>query len=119
MASEIERVARLAHEARQERVQAVYLLGMGGSSLCAEVLRSVFGVAEGHPELVVLDTTDELTITTAAARMDPARTWFIVASKSGGTVEVASLERYFRARVSTAVRTPPGRTRTAPLPFRW
>jgi glucose-6-phosphate isomerase len=109
MASEIERVARLAHEARQERVQAVYLLGMGGSSLCAEVLRSVFGVAEGHPELVVLDTTDELTITTAAARMDPARTWFIVASKSGGTVEVASLERYFRARVSTAVRTPPGR----------
>jgi glucose-6-phosphate isomerase len=109
MRPEIERVARLAHEARRERVTAVYLLGMGGSSLCAEVLRTVHGVADGHPDLVVLDTTDERTIATAAARMDPARTWFIVASKSGSTVEVASLERYFRERVAADVRTRPGR----------
>src|SRR5512145_925347 len=59
MAPELERVARLAEAARQERVQAVYLLGMGGSSLCAEVLRAVSGVADGYPELFVLDTTDE------------------------------------------------------------
>lgn len=109
MAPELERVARLAEAARQERVQAVYLLGMGGSSLCAEVLRAVYGVADGYPELFVLDTTDEETITAAAERMDPERTMFIVASKSGGTVEVASLERYFRARVSGAVQSRPGR----------
>lgn len=109
MQPELEKVTRLADAARQERVQAVYLLGMGGSSLCAEVLHSVYGVAEGYPELFVLDTTDEQTITAAAARMDAARTWFIVASKSGGTVEVASLERYFRARVSAAVPSHPGR----------
>ena len=109
MAGELERVARLAHAARGERVKAVYLLGMGGSSLCAEVLQSVYGVAEGSPELFVLDTTDEQTITAAAARIDPARTWFIVASKSGGTVEVASLERFFRAKIASAAGNKAGR----------
>ena len=109
MAGEVERVARLAHAARQERIQTVYLLGMGGSSLCAEVVRSVYGVREGYPELFVLDTTDEQTITEAAARMDPARTLFIVASKSGGTVEVVSLERYFRERVASVLGKHAGR----------
>jgi glucose-6-phosphate isomerase len=109
MSGEIERVARLAHQARQERIRAVYLLGMGGSSLCAEVIRSVFGVKEDYPELFVLDTTDEHAISAAAGRMDAARTWFIVASKSGGTVEVVSLERFFRDRVAADVTTPAGR----------
>src|SRR5690606_21291892 len=109
MAGEIERAERLAHQARQERVAAVYLLGMGGSSLCAEVLRSVYGVADGSPDLVVLDTTDEQPVTAAAGRLDPARTWFIVASKSGGTVEVLSLERYFRAHVSRTLGSRAGR----------
>jgi glucose-6-phosphate isomerase len=88
-------VTRLAEEARREGVRAVYLLGMGGSSLCAEVLKAVCGVADGHPDLHVLDTTDERTLTRTAASLTPDHTWFIVASKSGGTVEVASMERFF------------------------
>ena len=64
-------VAALGQAAREEQVESVYLLGMGGSSLCAEVLRSVYGVAPGFPQLFVLDTTDERTLTTAAARMTP------------------------------------------------
>ena len=95
LAAELPRVAALGQAAKDEGIRAVYLLGMGGSSLCAEVMRSVFGVAEGHPDLFVLDTTDELTITSAAARLDPRATLFLVASKSGGTVEVASMERFF------------------------
>ena len=86
---------KLGRTAAEEGIQHVYLLGMGGSSLCAEVLRSVLGMKDGSPDLFVLDTTDEQTITAAAGRMDPARTWFLVASKSGGTVEVSSMERYF------------------------
>ncbi len=103
MAPHLDRVAALGAAARREHVEAVYLLGMGGSSLCAEVLRSVHGVAPGHPDLFVLDTTDETTVTTAAGRLNPGRTWFIVASKSGGTVEVASLERYFWDRLSASL----------------
>jgi len=95
LAHELPRVAALGQAARDEGIRAVYLLGMGGSSLCAEVMRSVFGVADGHPDLYVLDTTDELTIASAAGRLDPRATLFLVASKSGGTVEVASMERFF------------------------
>ena len=109
MAPQLDRLAAVGAAAREERIEAVYLLGMGGSSLCAEVLRSVYGIADGHPELVVLDTTDERTITAAASRMDPARTWFLVASKSGSTVEVASMERFFWDRMTAALGDATGR----------
>jgi glucose-6-phosphate isomerase len=103
MPEHLDRVARIGQTARDEQVEAVYLLGMGGSSLCAEVLRSVYGIAPGFPDLHVFDTTDERTLTTAAARMVPERTWFIVASKSGGTVEVASMEQFFWSHMSSAL----------------
>ncbi len=100
MAPHLERVIALGTALKEEGVRAVYLLGMGGSSLCAEVLRAVFGVADGYPDLFVLDTTDERTINNVAARLDPASSVFLVSSKSGGTVEVASMERFFWAHVS-------------------
>jgi len=105
----VTRARKLAQEIAAEQFDAVYLLGMGGSSLCAEVLRAVCGIADDHPQLHVLDTTDEKTIATAAARMDPARTLFVVSSKSGGTVEVASLERFFWARMIEAEGSAAGR----------
>jgi hypothetical protein len=96
-------VRALASEIVAEGVQAVYLLGMGGSSLCAEVMRSVHGIGAGHPDLHVLDTTDEATISGAAAQVGPdARVLVLVSSKSGGTVEVASLERFFWSRIAVS-----------------
>ena len=74
MTPELDRVSALAAQAaRSKAFDAVYLLGMGGSSLCAEVMRAVFGIGEGHPDIFVLDTTDERTITGAAAQLDPAQ----------------------------------------------
>ena len=109
MPPHLDAVTRLGHAAREERIESVLLLGMGGSSLCAEVLRSVYGVAANHPQLHVLDTTDERTITNAAARMVPERTWIVVASKSGGTVEVASMEQFFWSRMAAALGSKAGR----------
>src|SRR5689334_7915104 len=103
MRPHIDRLVELGREAKSEKIEAVYLLGMGGSSLCAEVLRSVYARAEGAPELYVLDTTDEQTLAGAVTRLTPERTWFLVASKSGGTVEVASMERFFWDRVQRAL----------------
>ena len=103
MSPGLPRLEALAREAAAERVSTVYLLGMGGSSLCAEVIRSVFGVADGQPDVFVLDTTDERTIASAAARLNPDATWVIVASKSGSTVEVSSLERFFWSRMWAAL----------------
>ena len=108
MPPQLDDLGQLGRAAHQERIEAVYLLGMGGSSLCAEVLRAVYGTG-GSPDVHVLDTTDEGTITGAAARMNPDRTWFVVASKSGGTVEVASMERFFWSRMTGAVGGAAGR----------
>jgi glucose-6-phosphate isomerase len=109
MPPHLDGVHELGRAIKDERIESVYLLGMGGSSLCAEVFRSVFATGEGGPDLYVLDTTDERTITGAATRMDPARTWILVASKSGGTVEVASMERFFWSRLSSALGASAGR----------
>ena len=69
MQKELDGVLALAEAVRRDGVQTVYLLGMGGSSLCAEVMRSVYGVRDGCPQLVVMDTTDEATIRAAASRV--------------------------------------------------
>lgn len=81
----------------------VVLLGMGGSSLGPEVLRQTFGNRPGYPELHVLDTTVPASVLAVAEEIDPARTLFLVSSKSGGTVEPNSLYRHFRALVDEAV----------------
>jgi glucose-6-phosphate isomerase len=109
MRPHLDRIHAIGKAARIDRIEAVYLLGMGGSSLCAEVLRSVLGVHGAAPQLHLLDTTDEQTIHAVAARMTPGRTWFLVASKSGATVEVSSLERFFSARMSAALGERAGR----------
>jgi glucose-6-phosphate isomerase len=106
---ELGRLVALGDAVKAEGIRAVYLLGMGGSSLCAEVLASVFGVEEGYPQLFVLDTTDERTITAAASRLEAGKTMFLVSSKSGGTVEVASMERFFWQRMTAALGTQTGR----------
>jgi transaldolase/glucose-6-phosphate isomerase len=73
----------------------VLLLGMGGSSLGPEVMAETFGTRPGHPKLLVLDSTDPDQIARFEAQIDPAKTLFIVASKSGSTLEPDILHRYF------------------------
>ena len=109
MKPELDRVEALADEVKRDGISTVYLLGMGGSSLCAEVMRSVYGVRDGHPDLVVMDTTDEAAIHGAIARLEPQRTLFLVASKSGGTIEPASMEKAFWQHMSGALGQAAGR----------
>ena len=77
----------------------VVVLGMGGSSLCSEVVRRLFGKKEGYPELLVLDSTVPEAVQLLEAKIDVARTVFIVASKSGTTTEPMMFHRYFYDRV--------------------
>ncbi|HYS15672.1 MAG TPA: bifunctional transaldolase/phosoglucose isomerase [Candidatus Binatia bacterium] len=90
----------LAAEARTAGFTHALVLGMGGSSLCPEVLKTTFGRIPGHPELFVLDSTDPAQIQTIEQRIDVANTLFIVSSKSGTTLEPNIFMRYFfdRAR---------------------
>ncbi len=92
-----------AASVRADGFRHVLLLGMGGSSLCPEVLRHTFGARDGYPALIVLDSTVPAQIRLIEAGLDLGRTLFIVSSKSGTTIETTMLERYFRHRISGAV----------------
>lgn len=108
MRGEVDDLTAFGREVREAGFRRVVLLGMGGSSLCVEVMRQAFGSAAGYPTLTVLDTTDPVTIRALADELDLARTLFIVASKSGGTLETLSHAAYFFARVRQAAPDKPG-----------
>ena len=79
------------------------LLGMGGSSLCPEVLKITYGRQPGHPELHVLDSTDPAQIKSIESQVDLAKTLCIVASKSGSTLEPNIFKQYFFDRMQQTV----------------
>ncbi|MEK6586151.1 MAG: glucose-6-phosphate isomerase, partial [Nitrospirota bacterium] len=89
-------------KAKEMKVKDVVLLGMGGSSLGPEVFRTVFGAQKGAPRLWVLDSTVPGWVRQVTAAIFPSRTLFLVASKSGGTIEVMSLFAHFWKLVTKA-----------------
>jgi transaldolase/glucose-6-phosphate isomerase len=93
----------LAKNICQRDLSHIVLLGMGGSSLGPEVLAETFGRQRGHPELLVLDSTDPLEIRTIEGVIELDRTLFIVASKSGTTLEPNLLKRYFFEQIKKRV----------------
>jgi glucose-6-phosphate isomerase len=95
MRGEVAGLQAFAAETRAAGFTHAVLLGMGGSSLAPEVLRRMLGVAPGALDLTVLDNTSPAAVRAVAEAHDPQRTLFLVSSKSGGTIEVASFERYF------------------------
>jgi transaldolase/glucose-6-phosphate isomerase len=99
----IDGLTKLAADIRQQGFSHVLLLGMGGSSLGPEVLAETFGQQPGSPRLLVLDSTDPAQIRTIENKIDPARTLFIVSSKSGSTLESNILKQYFFERATTAL----------------
>lgn len=95
MSKAIPEINAFVDEIRAEGFTHALLLGMGGSSLAPEVFRFTFGVQTGYLDLAVLDSTDPGAVLAHANRLDPAKTLFIVSTKSGGTVETFSFFKYF------------------------
>ena len=98
-----EHLQHLTEEVRGAGCKSVLLLGMGGSSLCPEVMRRTFGVVDGSPELLVLDSTVPAQVKTFTRKVDLARTLCIVSSKSGRTTEPNVFKQYFLDKVQQAV----------------
>ena len=99
----IRRFTNFAAEVRDAGFAHVLLLGMGGSSLCPEVISKSFGKIEGFPELHVLDSTDPAQVKSFENKIDLANTLFIVSSKSGTTLEPNIFKQYFFARTKEVV----------------
>ncbi len=94
-----QKLRQLADEVKSEGFTGVLLLGMGGSSLCPEVLRMTFGKIAGFPELHVLDSTDPAQIKSIQSKVGLAKTLFVVSSKSGTTLEPNIFKQYFFEQV--------------------
>ncbi len=99
IAADAARYAALRADVESSGFTDVLLMGMGGSSLCPEVLGVTFGKTRFH----ILDSTSPAQIKAVEDRLDPAKTLFIVASKSGSTLEPNCFKQYFFDRVSTIV----------------
>jgi transaldolase / glucose-6-phosphate isomerase len=95
MVEEAPALTAFADEIRKAGYKDVVLLGMGGSSLCPEVLTQTFFHTDGYPRLHVLDATVPAAIHAVEGRIDITKTLFVVSSKSGGTVETLSHAAYF------------------------
>ena len=108
MRAEADQLTGFAEQVRRAGFQRVLLLGMGGSSLFAEVCRHLFGVAPGWLDVTVLDTTDPAAII-AAGQGDLSRTVCLVSSKSGSTIESSALCDYFYDRLRQSGAANPGR----------
>src|SRR6202166_4454496 len=94
---------KVADDIKKARFKHALLLGMGGSSLCPEVLRLTFGKIKGFPELHVLDSTDPAQIKAIEAKLDLKNTICIVSSKSGSTLEPNIYKQYFFERIAKKV----------------
>jgi transaldolase / glucose-6-phosphate isomerase len=99
----LDTLKQLAGEVKKAKFKHVLLLGMGGSSLCPEVLRMTFGKIAGFPELHVLDSTDPVQIKALEKKLDLKKTLCVVSSKSGSTLEPNIFKQYFFERVGKAV----------------
>jgi len=95
----MQKLRRVAEEAKGGGYTHAMVLGMGGSSLCPEVMRMTFGKVAGYPELHVLDSTDPAQIRAFEKKVDLSKTLFVVSSKSGSTLEPNIFMQYFLHRV--------------------
>ncbi len=100
MRGQLGRLEAFAAGVRAAGYRHAVLLGMGGSSLGAEVLRRAFGCAAGGPELLTLDSTLPARVQAVSDIIDPAKTLFLVSSKSGSTIEPNALYAHFRGLVA-------------------
>lgn len=98
-----EQLQNVAKEVQARGFEHVLLLGMGGSSLCPEVLRMTFGRTPHFPTLHVLDSTDPAQVKAFEHQIDIAKTLFIVSSKSGSTLEPNIFKQYFFERAKQVV----------------
>ena len=100
---QIDALKQIAGDVKKARFKHALLLGMGGSSLCPEVLQMTFGKIKGFPGLHVLDSTDPAQIRAIEAKVDLKSTICIVSSKSGSTLEPNIYKQYFFEQVKAKV----------------
>ncbi|HEX8814680.1 MAG TPA: bifunctional transaldolase/phosoglucose isomerase [Terriglobales bacterium] len=94
---------KFAAEVKDDKFTDILLLGMGGSSLCPEVLEKTYPATPGFPRMHVLDSTDPAQVKWVESQVNLAKTLFFVSSKSGTTLEPNIFKQYFFERVKQTI----------------
>ena len=106
MRPHLEDLYAFAQKVKEEGFDSVVHCGMGGSSLFPLALGKIFGPEPGWPSFHVLDSTDPEEIARVEKEFDLSKTLFVIASKSGTTIETLAQFHYFWERLSALVKTP-------------
>jgi len=88
-------IRTVADSLQKDKISDIVLIGIGGSSLAAEVFGKIFGSKPDYPRLHIVDTTDSFFLSEIIQRLNLEKTLFLVSSKSGSTLEIISLFKYF------------------------
>lgn len=102
MAGRADEIESFGRQALADGLDQIVVIGMGGSSLCPEVFKLIFGRRSGVTSIDILDSTDPSAVKAVADKLSLEHTLFIVASKSGGTVETRSHEAFLIGRLTEA-----------------
>lgn len=98
---DVPRIDALLKDIKAQGYDHIILLGMGGSSLCPDMMAKTFGNIAQHPHLQVLDSTDPMQIQHLETSIDLEKAFFIVSSKSGNTLEPNIFKQYFYTRLQS------------------
>ena len=101
--ADIATLAELGADVETGGFKSILLLGMGGSSLCPEVLAETFGQQGDFPALHIVDSTNPAQVKAVRDKLNLKETLVIVASKSGSTLEPNILKQYFFEQMKDAV----------------
>jgi len=106
MLAVVDELTEFAEMIRTRGFETVMVCGMGGSSLCPEVLTKTFGRQAGFPELLVLDSTDPDVLAGLLDRVDIEKCLFIIASKSGSTTEPNTFYKFWYDQLGKRLDSP-------------
>ncbi len=102
----VDTIESLHGQAVEEGITDIVLCGMGGSSLAPEVFSSTLPSDGLSPKLMVIDSTHPGSVVGVDAATEAETTWYVIASKSGGTIETMSLFKYFWEQAETRLDDP-------------
>lgn len=102
---DIPEIESLCYELNRLAITDIVLMGMGGSSLFPDLMANTFGKIKGYPQLHILDSTDPSQIRHLEQRINLAKTFFIVSSKSGNTLEPTIFKNYFFGKLSQVLKS--------------
>lgn len=105
---QVSAIQNVVRQLQEDGFERIVLIGMGGSSLAAEVMAFILGKQKDGLDLRILDSTDPMQVAHLMQWAEEKKTVFLVSSKSGSTAEINAGFQYAWQRVAAIEPKNPG-----------